>query len=92
MFPNELKNIYNYDRGQDMTLFNNKEILVEEKSIFISPWFHNNILLMRDLLNSNGQFMSYQEFTTSFPGSFPWLEGGAGVSIISELNKEFPAI
>jgi len=54
MFFNELKNIYNYDRGQDITLFNNKEILVEEKSIFISPWFNNNILLMRDLLNSNG--------------------------------------
>ena len=26
-FFNELKTLYNYDRGQDMILFNNKEIL-----------------------------------------------------------------
>ena len=38
MFLNELKTLYNYDRGQDMILFNNKEILVGGKPIFISEW------------------------------------------------------
>jgi len=44
-----------------MILFNNKEILVGGKRIFIREWFNNNILFIQDLLNSNGQFMSYQE-------------------------------
>ena len=58
---NELKTLYNYDRGQDMMLFNNNEILVGGKPIFISEWLNSNILFTQDLLNSNGQFMSYQE-------------------------------
>ena len=45
-----------------MILFNNKEILVGGKPIFIREWFNNNILFIQDLLNSNGQFMSFQEF------------------------------
>jgi len=44
MFFNELKTLYNHDRGQDMILFNNKEILTGGKPIFISEWFNNNIL------------------------------------------------
>ena len=40
-FFSELKTLYNYDRGQDMILFNNKDILVGEKPIFIGEWFNN---------------------------------------------------
>jgi len=42
-FFNELKTLYNYDRGQDMILFNNKEILIGGKPIFIREWLSNNI-------------------------------------------------
>ena len=65
-FFNELKALYNYERGQDMILFNNKEIYVGGKPIFISEWLNNNILFIQDLLNSNGQFMSYQEFKNKY--------------------------
>ena len=64
-FFNELKTLYNYDRGQDMMLFNNKEILVGRKPIFIKEWLNNNILFIQDLLNNNGQLMSYQELRTN---------------------------
>ena len=73
-FFNELKTQYNYDRGQDMILFNNKEILVGKKPIFISEWFNNNILFIQDLLNSNGQFMSYQEFKNKFARKTNFLQ------------------
>ena len=66
MFFSELKTLYNYHRGQDMNLLNNKEILVGGKPIFIGEWFNNNILFIQDLLNSNGQLMSYQEFKNKF--------------------------
>ena len=48
-FFNELKALYNYDRRQDMILFNNKEILVGGKPIFISEWLKSNILFIQDL-------------------------------------------
>ena len=51
-----------YDGMQDMVLFNNKEILVGGRPVFIKEWFDNNILFIRDLLNSNGQLLSFQEF------------------------------
>ena len=49
-----------------MILFNNKEILVGGKPIFISEWLNSNILFIQDLLNSNGHFMSYQEFRNKY--------------------------
>ena len=49
-----------------MILFNNKEILVGGKPIFISEWLSNNILFLQDLRNSNGQFLSYQELKNKF--------------------------
>ena len=45
-----------------MILFNNKKILVGGKPIFIREWSNNNILSVQKLLNSNGQFMFFQEF------------------------------
>ena len=65
-FFNELKTLYNYDREKNTIQFNNKEILVGGKPIFISEWFNSNILFIQDLLNSNGQFMTYQEFKNKF--------------------------
>ena len=61
-----MKTLYNYERGQDMILFNIKEILVGGKPIVISEWLNNDILFIQDLLNSNAQFMSYQEFKNKF--------------------------
>lgn len=37
-----------------MVLFNNKEIFVGGRFVFIKEWFDNNILFIWDLLNSNG--------------------------------------
>ena len=49
-----------------MILFNNKEILVGGKPIFISERLNKNILFIQDLLNSNGHFISYQEFKNKY--------------------------
>ena len=49
-----------------MILFNNKEILVGGKPIFIAEWLNSNILFIKHLLNSNGQFMSYKEFKNKY--------------------------
>ena len=65
-FFDELKNLYSYDGMQDMVLFNNKEILVGGKPVFIKEWFDRHILSIQDLLNSNGQLLSFQEFINKY--------------------------
>ena len=35
----EIKNLYNYEQGTETILFNNKEILVDGKPLFIREWF-----------------------------------------------------
>ena len=35
MYFNELKNLYDFDQAQDLILFNNKEILVDGKTLFL---------------------------------------------------------
>ena len=63
VYFNELKALYDFDQAQDIILFNNKEILVDSKTIFIREWFKKGILSIQDLLDNTGQPMSYQEFT-----------------------------
>ena len=59
---------------QDMVLFNNKEILVGGKPVFIKEWFDCNILCIQDLLNSNGQLLSFQEFINKYDCTTNFLQ------------------
>ena len=73
-FFSELKNLYSYDGTQDLVLFNNKEILVGRRPVFIKEWFDSNILSIRDLLNSNGQLLSFQEFNNKYDCNTNFLQ------------------
>ena len=73
-FFNELKSLYSYDGMQDMVLFNNKEILVGEKPVFIKQWFDRNILSIQDLLSSSGQLLSFQEFINKYDCNTNFLQ------------------
>ena len=66
-FFHRIKNLYSYDSMQDLVLVNNKEILVGGRPVFIKEWFDSNILTIRDLLNSNGHLLSFQEFNPLTP-------------------------
>ena len=65
-----------------MILFNNKEIFAGAKPTFISEWLNNNNLFIQDLLNSNGQFMTYQEFKNKFACKTNFLQFYQAVSAI----------
>ena len=62
----ELKNLYGYSNGQEFILFNNKEIRIENKTIFLKSWFENEILTIQDILNENGKFLSFNEFKQNY--------------------------
>ena len=51
---------------QELVLFNTKEILVGGRPVFIKEWFDSNTLSIRDLMNSNGQLLSFQEFNNKY--------------------------
>ena len=58
----ELKTLYESDFGQDMILFNNKEILVGNRPFFLKDWFDSGVVSIQDILSGNGKFLSFQEF------------------------------
>ena len=61
-FFNKLQTLYLYDQKQELTLFNNKDILVDGKPIFLSEWFRKGILSINELLNETGNVLTFQEF------------------------------
>jgi len=54
--------LYESNIGQEMILFNNKEILVGNGPIFLKSWFESGIVSIQDILSENGKFLSCQEF------------------------------
>ena len=65
-FFNDLRILHVYDQQQDIILFNNKEILVDRKPIFFSEWFKKGIISIKDLLNENGNFLTFDEFSLKY--------------------------
>ena len=61
-----LKSLYESDNGQEMILFNNKEILVGNRPIFLKSWFEEGIVSIQDILSENGKFLSFQEFKQTY--------------------------
>ena len=55
----ELKTLYESDIGQEMILFNNKEILVGNRPIFLKSWFESGIVSIQDILSENGIFLFF---------------------------------
>ena len=57
IYFHELKSLYNFDQTQDLILFNNKEILVEGKTMFFREWLDKGILPIQDLLDDTGHIL-----------------------------------
>ena len=62
----ELKQLYGYYQEQDLVLFNNREILINGKPFYYNEWHLNGIFSIRDVLNDEGKFLSYQEFLQKY--------------------------
>ena len=51
---------------REFILWNNKDINVENKSVFWKSWRDKNVLLVQDLLNNQGNYLSPQEFSNIY--------------------------
>ena len=65
-FFKALKTVYGYDQGSDLVLFNNREILVDNKPVYLNNWVENSVILIKDLLKDDGNYLSFQEFLDKF--------------------------
>lgn len=57
-------------KGGDTILFNNKEIQVDGKPIFIRDWFNKGILILKDLYEEKWSISTFKEFASPFRISF----------------------
>jgi len=62
----ELKTRYGYDQLQDLVLFNNKDILVGGRLVYLLEWFKRGVVLLNDLLNKSGKFLTFKEFSDKY--------------------------
>ena len=47
-------------------LWNNKEITIDQKTLFWKTWFERGIYYVQDLISDNGKFLSLDEFKEKF--------------------------
>ena len=66
MFFHELKALYGCHHGQDTVLFNNKEISIDGKPFFWKEWFEKGIRTIKDLLDKNGNVLSFPVFQSKY--------------------------
>jgi len=58
-----LKSLYEDETcKRDLILYNNKEILIGGNPFFNKEWFSKGIKSIRDLLNPDGTFLTFEEF------------------------------
>jgi len=83
-FFHELKTLYSYDQKQELVLFNNKDILVDGKPIFLNEWFKKGILSINDLWNESGNFLTFHKFCDKYSCESNFLQYYQVVSAIPE--------
>ena len=62
----EIKESFLNQSGQELILFNNKDILINGRTIFYRNWCDRGIYLVLELLKSDGKFLSYSEFVQKY--------------------------
>ena len=62
----EIRNLYQHDNGQDLILFNNKDILIDGNSFSLQKWKEKGIILIQDILDNDGKFLTFTSFQDRF--------------------------
>ena len=62
----EIRNLYEHDNGQDLILFNNKDILIDGKSFFLQKWKEKGVISIQDILDNDGKFLTFKSFQDKF--------------------------
>ena len=63
---NDVKKNSLQDKNSKFILWNNQNITIDGNLVYWKSWFDINIILIHDLLNSEGNFLSLDEFRRKF--------------------------
>ena len=66
LFCRELRSSYEDPLKRKFILWNNKDINMENKSVFWKVWWNKNVLFIQDLLNNQGNHLSPEEFNEKY--------------------------
>ena len=62
-FKNKTSKIFSYG---NFLLWNNEAITIEKKMLFSTSWFNMKIFFIQDILNADGNFLTFEEFQNKF--------------------------
>jgi len=62
----ELRSNYEDPLKREFILWNNRDITIENKSVFWKAWRDGNVLFVQDLLNNQRNYLSPQEFSDKY--------------------------
>ena len=70
-------------------IWNNRNIMIDGKPLFFKCWFENNITRVEDLLDNNGNFLSFNQFSEQYQLKTPFtLYFGLISSIPTQWKSE----
>ena len=52
---------------------NNRSIMIDGKPFFYKSWFENNITRVEDLIDNNGNFLSFNQFSEQYQLKIPFI-------------------
>ena len=62
----DLKNATNIFPNGEFILWNNKSVTIDNATLFWKSWFEEGVVTVKDVLNPEGNFLSYEEFRNKF--------------------------
>ena len=62
----DLKNATNIFSNGEFILWNNKLITIDKATFFWKSWLEEGVVTVKDVLNPEGNFLSYEEFRNKF--------------------------
>ena len=77
-----MKTLYGYDQSQDRVRFNNKDILVDGKPVYINEWFKKGVVSIKDLLKNDGNSLTFKEFSDKYGCQTNFLQYYQIISVI----------
>ena len=62
----EIKDLYQHDNGQDLTLLNNKDIRIDGNTFFFQKWEERSVTSIQDILDNNEKPLTFKSFQDKF--------------------------
>ena len=78
----EIRNLYQRDNGQDLLLFNNKDILIDRNSFFLQKWKEKGVILIQDILDNDEKSLTFTSFQDRFKIKCNFLSYHQVISVI----------